>query len=109
MVATLAHELSHIKLLGEERLLENDEQVTDLNTIIFGLGIFNANAAFASYQDFRSQGWRKLGYLTQMDWGYALALFAQLRGENDPDWTKHLCKNVKSDFAKSYRYLEAVE
>ena len=109
MVATLAHELSHIKLLGEERLLENDEQVTDLNTITFGLGIFNANAAFASYQDFRSHGWRKLGYLTQMDWGYALALFAQLRGENDPDWTKHLCKNVKSDFTKSYRYLEAVE
>jgi hypothetical protein len=44
-----------------------------------------------------------------MDWGYALALFAQLRGENDPDWTKHLCKNVKSDFTKSYRYLESVE
>jgi hypothetical protein len=109
MVATLAHELSHIKLLGEERLLENDEQVTDLNTIIFGLGIFNANAAFASYQDFRSHGWRKLGYLTQMDWGYALALFVQLRGENDPDWTKYLCKNVKSDFAKSYRYLESIE
>jgi len=109
MVATLAHELSHIKLLGEERLMENDEQVTDINTIIFGLGIFNANAAFASYQDFRSSGWRKLGYLTQMDWGYALALFAQLRGENDPDWAKHLCKNIKSDFSKSFRYLEAVE
>ena len=109
MVATLAHELSHIKLLGEERLLENDEQVTDLNTIIFGLGIFNANAAFASYQDFRSHGWRKLGYLTQMDWGYALALFARIRGENDPDWTKHLCRNVKSDFVKSYRYLESVD
>lgn len=109
MVATLAHELSHIKLLGEERLLENDEQVTDLNTIIFGLGIFNANAAFASYQNFRSQGWRKLGYLTQMDWGYALALFTQLRRENDPDWTKYLCKNVKSDFVKSYRYLKSVK
>ena len=109
MVATLAHELSHIKLLGEERLLENDEQATDLNTIIFGLGIFNANAAFASYQDFRSHGWRKLGYLTQMDWGYGLALFAQLRRESDPDWAKHLCKNVKSDFARSYRYLKSVE
>jgi hypothetical protein len=108
LVATLAHELSHIKLLGEERLMENDEQLTDLNTIIFGLGIFNANAAFATYQDFRSHGWRKLGYLTQMDWGYALALFAQLRRENDPGWAKHLCKNVKSDFAKSYRYLESI-
>lgn len=105
MVATLAHELSHIKLLGEERLLENDEQLTDVNTVIFGLGIFNANVAFTTHQDFRSHGWRKSGYLTQMDWGYILALFASLRGENDPAWVKHLCKNVKSDFAKSYHYL----
>ncbi|HEV3413887.1 MAG TPA: hypothetical protein VG101_15505 [Puia sp.] len=105
MVATLAHELSHIKLLGEKRLLENDEQLTDVNTVIFGLGIFGANAAFTTHQDFRSHGWRKSGYLTQMDWGYVLALFARLRGENDPAWAKYLCKNVKSDFAKSYRYL----
>jgi hypothetical protein len=107
MVATLAHELSHIKLLGEERLQENDEQLTDINTVIFGLGIFNANAAFSTFQDFRSSGWRKLGYLTQMDWGYVLALFARLRGENDPEWAKHLCKNVKSDFTKSCRYLSS--
>jgi hypothetical protein len=106
MVATLAHELSHIKLLGEERLLENDEQLTDINTLIFGLGIFNANSAFSTHQDFRSHGWRKLGYLTQMDWGYVLALFSRLRAEDDPEWVKFLCKNVKSDFGKSRRYLE---
>jgi len=98
-------ELSHIKLLGEERLLENDEQLTDINTVVFGLGIFNANAAFSTFQNFRSSGWRKLGYLTQMDWGYVLALFARLRGDNDPEWAKHLCKNVQSDFTKSSRYL----
>lgn len=108
MVAVLAHELSHIKLLGEHRLEENNEQLTDLNTILFGLGIFNANAAFSTFQDFRSHGWQKLGYLTQMDWGYALGLFAALRGESDPDWATHLCKNVKSDFRKSLRYLTRV-
>jgi hypothetical protein len=105
MVATLAHELAHIKLLGEERLEENDEQLTDLTTIAFGLGVFNANAVFTTFQDFQSHGWQKLGYLKQMDWGYVLALFAQLRGESDPEWAKHLCKNVRSDFVKSCRYL----
>jgi hypothetical protein len=108
MVATLAHELAHIKLLGEERLEENDEQLTDLTTVAFGLGVFNANAAFTSFQDFQSHGWQKLGYLKQMDWGYVLALFARLREENAPEWAKHLCKNVQSDFAKSKRYLDAI-
>jgi len=107
MVATLAHELSHIILLGEERLQENDEQLTDINTVIFGLGVFNANAAFSTFQNYRSSGWRKLGYLTQMDWGYVLALFAELRGEKYPEWTNHLCKNVKADFLKSLKYLKA--
>lgn len=109
MVATLAHELAHIKLLGEQRLEENDEQLTDLTTVAFGLGVFNANAAFTTFQDFQSHGWQKLGYLKQMDWGYILALFAALRKENDPDWAKHLCKNVKSDFAKSYCYLASAK
>jgi hypothetical protein len=107
MVAVLAHELSHIKLLGEGRLEENNEQLTDLNTIIFGVGVFNANTAFSTHQDFRSSGWQKLGYLTQMDWGYALALFARLRRETDPVWAEHLCKNVRSDFLKNQLYLAA--
>jgi hypothetical protein len=105
MVATLAHELAHIKLLGEDRLEENDEQLTDLTSIVFGLGVFNANAAFSTFQDLESYGWQKLGYLTQMDWGYVLALFSQLRGEKDPEWAKYLGKNVKSDYEKSCRYL----
>jgi hypothetical protein len=42
----LAHEFSHIKLLGENRMQENHEHLTDLFTVVFGLGIFNANASF---------------------------------------------------------------
>lgn len=45
MIATLAHEIAHIKLLGENRMEENDEIMTDLKTLFFGLGVFNANAA----------------------------------------------------------------
>ena len=109
MVATLAHELAHIKLLGEERLEENDEQLTDLTAIVFGLGVFGANAAFSTFQNFQSHGWQKLGYLTQMDWGYVLALFSRLRNEEDAEWAAHLGKNVKSDYMKSYRYLASVK
>ncbi|MFM9984414.1 MAG: hypothetical protein ACKVOK_04230 [Flavobacteriales bacterium] len=49
LIATIAHELAHVKLLGENKLEENDEMLTDFATVFFGLGIFNANAAFQFY------------------------------------------------------------
>jgi hypothetical protein len=106
MIATLAHELAHIKLLGENRLTENDERLTDLATIIFGLGIFNANAAFMTYQGLGFRTWSKSGYLTPMEWGYGLALFAHIRGEKNPQWATHLSVHVKSDFENSAKFIE---
>lgn len=105
MVATLAHEIAHIKLLGENRLEENDETITDLTTIFFGLGIFNANAAFKTFADSTYYGWSQSGYLTQMEWGYALALFAYIRQEQQPDWANYLCKNVKADFIQGQNFI----
>lgn len=109
MVATLAHEIAHIKLLGESRMKTNDERLTDLTTIFFGLGIFNANAAFQTFNDARSYGWSQSGYLTQMEWGYALALFAYLRQEPDPTWADHLSKHVKGDFIRGKNFIAANE
>ena len=37
LVAVIAHEFSHIKILGEKRLDFNDESLTDLTTVVFGL------------------------------------------------------------------------
>lgn len=105
LVATLAHEIAHIKLLGEERMDENDEHLTDLTTVIFGLGIFNANAAFQTFTKVDSYGWQSQGYLSQPQWGYALALFAHLRGEESPAWIKHLTPNVKADFLQGQRFI----
>lgn len=45
LIATLAHEMAHYKLLGEGRTGENDEVLTELTVLIFGLGIFNANTS----------------------------------------------------------------
>lgn len=105
MVATLSHEIAHIKLLGENRLEQNDEPATDLATIFFGLGIFGANSAFQTSQDAKYYRWSTSGYLTQMEWGYGLALFAYLRNEANPDWSSHLCANVKGDFNQAQKFI----
>ena len=109
MVATLAHEIAHIKLLGENRLDKNDEKLTDLATIFFGLGIFNANEAFKTFRGVDYSGWRKMGYLTQMEWGYALSLFAYIREEENPGWIKHLTLNIQGDFIQGQNFILANE
>ena len=105
LVATLAHEIAHIKLLGENRIQTNNEPLTDLTTMIFGLGIFNANAAFQTFKDYSSYGWKSQGYLSQIQWGYALGLFAHVRGEHSPDWIRHLTPNVRSDFFLAQQFI----
>lgn len=106
MIATLAHELAHIKLLGENKIKVNDEKLTDLTTVIFGVGIFNANAAFQRIGSIGTTGWRKTGYLTQMEWGYALSLLAYIRNEKAPAWIEYLNLNVKEDFKQGERFIE---
>ncbi|WP_295121056.1 hypothetical protein [uncultured Chitinophaga sp.] len=106
LIATMAHEIAHIKLLGEKRIRENDEMLTDMVPVIYGLGIFNANAAFNFYQQPDSWGYNKQGYLSQQEWGHALAHLALLRSEGkSPEWIKYLASNIKSDFKKSYEFL----
>jgi len=106
LVATLAHEFSHIKLIGEKRLDFNDEQLTDLTPVVFGLGIFNANSAFKEHKSFDSYGHNSIGYLKQREWGYALALYAFFRQEENSDWIKYLTTNIKSDFKKSMDFIK---
>ncbi len=107
LVATLAHEFSHIKLLGEKRLDFNDEQLTDLTPVVFGLGVFNANSAHKEWKSFDSYGHNSIGYLKQKEWGYALALYAYFRQEENSDWIKYLTSNIKSDFKKSMDFISA--
>jgi len=105
LVATLAHEFAHIKLLGEKRLDFNDESLTDLTPVVFGLGIFNANSSFKEHKSFDSYGHNSIGYLKQREWGYALALYSFYRQEENPNWIKFLTPNIKSDFKKSMDFI----
>ncbi len=112
VVATLAHELAHVILLGGnlvDRESEDMEPLTDLTTVFLGLGIFTANAAlqFKQYQNGRTQGWsvQRLGYLSEEMYGYALARFAFERGEDRPEWKKFLSTNVAAYFNLSSKWL----
>lgn len=113
LVATLAHELAHVRLIGEGRIsasFDDHEPLTDLLTVFLGLGVFTGNSVFSFNQwtDAFSQGWEteRVGYLTEEMFGYALAAFAWLRGESKPGWPKYLEGNVSAYFKSSHKYLE---
>src|SRR5262249_49906588 len=93
LVAVLAHELGHIILLRPGLIDRDDpdmEPLNDLLTVFLSFGIFTANSAFRfeQHSDNTSQGWsvRRLGYLSEEQFGYALARFAFERGEGKPAW-----------------------
>ena len=115
LVATIAHELGHVLLLGDRRISsgrEDHEPLTDLLTVYFGLGIFTANAAFEFRRVARGQHTydqaSRLGYLTEPMFGYALARYAWLRGERDPAWARFLDANPRAFFKRGLRYLADV-
>ncbi|MEU4424005.1 hypothetical protein AB0F81_25525 [Actinoplanes sp. NPDC024001] len=108
LVATIAHELGHVLLLGDGRITperRDHEPLTDLLTVFFGLGIFSANSAFAFAQDTGSYRTSRLGYLTEPMYGYALARYAWLRGEKDPSWARFLDTNPRTYLKRGLRYL----
>ncbi len=106
LIYTIAHEFAHIKLLGEKRIERNDELLTDLLPTIFGLGVFGANSVFQYSQSIETWSYRTSGYLTQMEWGYALAVYTWLLDDKNPEWVKSLPKNIQSDYSKSLKYME---
>jgi len=112
LVATMAHELGHVILLGGGLMdpkTPDHEPMTDLLTVFLGLGIFTANSAgrFKQFQDDRHFGWsmQRLGYLPEEVFGYALAKFVVERSEDKVAWERHLSTNVRSYFKRSRGWL----
>lgn len=111
LVATIAHELGHERLLGEERIdpeRRDGEPLTDLFTVFFGMGIFSANAAFEFRLSHRAYRTSRLGYLTEPMFGYALARYSWLRGETSPAWAEHLDTNPRTYLKQGLKYLQLV-
>ena len=110
VAAVIAHELGHVRLLGERRIdpdRRDGEQFTDLVTVALGLGVFNANASFEFDQSAR--GWQatRLGYLSEEMFGYALAWYARQRGERAPTWAGALDNNPRGYLKQTQRYFAA--
>ncbi len=74
-----------------------------------GMGIFTANASFdfSQHADGKTFGWqaRRLGYLTEQMFGYALPRLAVMRGEPRPEWGKYLDTNPRAYLSQAARYL----
>ncbi len=107
MVALLAYGFASVILLRDKRTGSNHKFLSDLCTVLFGLGIFNANASFRWFKNFHSWGYESIGYLKQPHWAYALALYAFYRGEVTPLWINYLSPNVKADFKRSEAYINS--
>ncbi|MCI0642905.1 MAG: hypothetical protein L0Y72_06005 [Gemmataceae bacterium] len=111
LVGTMAHELAHVRLLGESRVMSDihdNELLTDLTVVFFGLGIFLANTPRnwdSHYTKWPDTDLFKPEYMTPPMFGYSLAHLAWFRGEEKPAWTKHLHWNARADFKQSLRFL----
>ena len=112
VIATLAHEIGHVILLGQNRVGPDDEdheELTDLLTVFLGLGIFPANSVLqeSNWTDGQWSGWSvgRSGYLSMDIYGYALALYALARNEPAPDWMGYLRPDVLAPFKRGIRYV----
>ena len=111
LVGTVAHELAHLRLLGENRIpgdVYDNELLTDLTVVFHGLGIFLANVPRAWESQFTT--WpetkvRKPEYMTQPMYGYALAHAAWFRQEHKPAWARYLRADARASFQQGLRYL----
>lgn len=104
LIATISHELAHQILLGENRVEENDEFLTDFTAITYGFGIFIGNSRF----QFISQGlgWQSSsqGYLPEQIIAYAMAWLSKERNEKI-DYGQFLNKSLKKYFEQSLHWL----
>lgn len=111
LVGTMAHELAHLRLLGEKRLTGDEfdnELLTDLTAVFHGFGIFLGNSPRAWMGDFGiwpGTNLRRPEYMTHPMFAYALAHTGWWRGNRKPEWTRLLRTDVRLCFKQALRYL----
>lgn len=112
LVGTMAHELAHVRLLGEGRLDGSEfdnELLTDLTTVHLGMGLFLANGPrdwMSGYTHWPETTKKKPEYMNRPMYGWALALLAHFRGETRPAWAQHLTHWPRREMAQGQRFLE---
>jgi hypothetical protein len=112
LIGTLAHELSHQRLLGEGRAKRDaydNELLTDLTAVFHGFGIFLANNPRKSTGELRKWPGTNLHrpeYISEPMLGYALAHMAWFRDEDWPAWASHLRWAQRGVFKQGLRFLQ---
>lgn len=104
LVAVLAHELAHVKLLGGNYVNQNDpdmEPLTDLACIFFGFGIFVANSC--QTKDIYWMG--RSGYLPNEIISYSNALICYITENKATDYLKYLNANTSALFQQDFTFL----
>ena len=116
VVATLAHEIGHVILLGQNRISPEEpdhEKLTDLLTVFMGMGIIPANSVVheSHWQEGQSSVWKvgKRGYMSMNMYGYALALYTLARSDPYPNWSRHLRLDVRAAMKQSVRYIQKTQ
>lgn len=105
LTAIISHELSHIKLINQTTEKIEDEELTDVATLLFGTGIFNANISFIWISNQSGWGYERFGYLSPNDWAYLLGLYCYMRDDPSPTWIKFLTKELQSNTSKALEYI----
>jgi hypothetical protein len=111
LVGTMAHELAHLRLLGEGRAMSesyDNELLTDLTAAFHGMGIFLANTP--RHYESLDKHWpgtnlSKPEYMTPPMFGYALAHIAWFREERKPSWARYLSLGARANLKQGLRFL----
>ena len=112
LIGTMAHELSHQRLLGEGRAeveAFDNELLTDLTAVYHGFGVFIANNTHKSTGKLHYWPGTKLRrpeYISEPMLGYALAHMAWFRDEDRPKWANALGWVARGVFKQGLRYLQ---
>lgn len=108
LIATIAIELSRFILLGENRIEENDEYLTELTAIAYGFGIFLGNSRFqhTKFQNISHSGWQMScqGYLPEQIISYAMVWISIQRKEST-EYEKYLNREMAKFFTQNIEYL----
>jgi hypothetical protein len=111
LIGTMAHELSHQRLLGEGRadpVAYDNELLTDLTAVYHGFGVFLANNPRKSTGAVSFWPGTKLyrpEYISEPMLGYALAHIAWFRNEARPTWAGALRWAPRAVFKQGLSYL----
>jgi len=111
VVGTLAHELAHHRLMGEQRVSGEEfdnELLTDLTTVVLGLGLFLARSPRnwrSQYFKWEATDFNRTEYMSPPMFGHALAHLAWFENDRRPHWIRHLPYEARHSLKESIRYL----